>query len=150
MTEAVAQLSIGRLRYGWDDPRSAGFVNGLDKVNALAARAPGFVWRMPEDAMEAVQLGPPLNDPRVASTLSVWRSATELHDFVYRGVHGAFYRRGSEWIEPRTGPTHVVWRIEGDHRPDMEEALVEFHRLAREGPSENCFDLPWFERKAAA
>lgn len=149
-TGAVAQLSIGRLRHDWDDPRSAGFVDGLDRVNALAARSPGFVWRMPDEAMETVQLGPPLNDPRVASTISVWDSAAALYAFVYKGLQGAYYKRGQEWIEPHEGPSHVVWRIGAGHRPDMHEALDALNRLAREGSTDDCFDLHWFGREGAA
>ncbi|WP_370282130.1 DUF3291 domain-containing protein [Pseudooceanicola sp.] len=39
----IAEFNIGILRHGWDDPRIADFVNGLDRVNALAHRSPGFV-----------------------------------------------------------------------------------------------------------
>ena len=42
----VAELNIGRLNYPIDDPRMAAFVDNLGRVNALAERMPGFVWRL--------------------------------------------------------------------------------------------------------
>jgi hypothetical protein len=45
----VAQVNIGRLRAPIDDPSIADFVDALDRVNALADRSPGFVWRLQSD-----------------------------------------------------------------------------------------------------
>ncbi len=43
MTSHIAQLNIGRFRYPTDDPRMAGFMRNLDRINALAERSEGFV-----------------------------------------------------------------------------------------------------------
>ena len=109
MTSAVAEFNWGRLRYDWTDKRVQPFVEGLERVNRLAARSPGFIWRMPDDEMEAAQLGPPLSDHRVASTLSVWRSAEDLHKFVFDTLHGSFLKRGPEWFEETDDPRYVLW-----------------------------------------
>ena len=45
----VAELNIGRLNYPIDDPRMADFVDNLGRVNAMAERMPGFVWRLVGD-----------------------------------------------------------------------------------------------------
>jgi len=46
MTYHLAQINIGRLVAPIDNPKIAEFVAGLEPINALADRAPGFVWRL--------------------------------------------------------------------------------------------------------
>jgi len=145
VTQAVAEFNMGRLRYDWTDKRVQGFVEGLERVNRLAAKSPGYIWRMPDDEMEAAQLGPPLSDHRVASTMSVWRSAEELLIFVRDSLHGSFLRRGAEWFEAHDGPRYVVWPVAADHRPSVEEGLAKLRELAESGPSKDCFNFKWFE-----
>ena len=53
MTQHIAQINIGRLIAPIDDTRIAGFVNQLDPINALADKAPGFVWRLQSAAGNA-------------------------------------------------------------------------------------------------
>ena len=42
----LAQLNVGYTRYPTDDPRMVEFMDNLDRINTLAERSPGFVWRM--------------------------------------------------------------------------------------------------------
>ena len=88
MTAHVGHMNWGVLKAPWDDPAVAPFVNALDRVNAMAERSPGFVWRMPNDEMEAEQalmaeIGPA---DRLASTISVWESAEALDHFVHQTI----------------------------------------------------------------
>ena len=58
----VAELNIGRVKYALDDPRMAGFMDNLDRINALAERSPGSVcpWNscMTQDrAFSALSMG---------------------------------------------------------------------------------------------
>jgi len=142
---AVAEFNMGRLRYDWTDKRVQGFVEGLERVNRLAERSPGYIWRMPDTEMEAAQLGPPLSDDRVASTLSTWRSVDQLLTFVRDSLHGSFMRRGPEWFEAEDGPRYVIWPITRDHRPTVEEGFSKLNHLAKYGPSKDCFNFRWYE-----
>ena len=45
----LAQLNIGKFRFPTDDPRMAGFMQNLDRVNAIAERSEGFVWRLKDE-----------------------------------------------------------------------------------------------------
>ena len=146
----VAEFNMGRLLHDWDDPRVSGFVAGLDRVNRLAAASPGFLWRMPDEAMEAAQLGPPLNDGRVASTLSVWRSVADLRRFVHEGLHRAFMARASRWFEPHDGPAYVIWPVRETGRPRVREGLARLDRLREHGPSAQAFDFAWIESQRGA
>ena len=69
----VAELNIGRLNYPIDDPRMAGFVDNLARINAMADRMPGFVWRLVGDGSNggALELRP-YADPMMAVNMSVW------------------------------------------------------------------------------
>ena len=43
----LAQANIGVARYTYEQPEFADFVDNLDRINALADEAAGFVWRWP-------------------------------------------------------------------------------------------------------
>jgi hypothetical protein len=138
----VAHLNVAVLRHDWDDPRVAEFVENLDRVNAVAERAPGFVWRMGDAEMEAGQTDPAGafgGQPRVASTLSVWQTPEQLADFVHRTVHGAFLRRRAAWFEAPDARHFVMWRVPAGHRPGLDEALARLEHLRRHGDSDHAF-----------
>jgi len=98
----VAELNIGRLNYPIDDPRMADFVNNLERVNAMAERMPGFVWRLIGDGSNggALDLRPYAHDPMMAVNMSVWETVEQLEAFVWKTVHQRFYNRKAEWFEP--------------------------------------------------
>ena len=58
----------------------AEFMAALDKVNAIAAKSPGYVWRL-DDTVAHEQAKTLLGDPRETYTLSVWDSADALEFF---------------------------------------------------------------------
>ena len=145
----IAQFNWGVLRADWDDPKVAEFVDNIDRVNAIADRFPGFIWRLGDDAMEAEQLdtsGPIdwCDNARVASTLSVWDSVAALKSFAFKGVHATFWRRGPEWL---TGlpdwPRNVLWRVPQGHRPTVEEGALRLKHLKSKGPTDHAFDFVW-------
>lgn len=148
----VAQLNWAVLRADWEDPLVAGFVDNLDRVNSVAERSPGFVWRMSDEDMEAAQLSPEDvfgGNPRLASTMSVWESPEALDDFVHKTVHGAFLKRRAEWFEPIEGPTYVIWPVPAGHRPTLAEAKARLDRLAAEGPGPEAYDFPYLRARRA-
>jgi hypothetical protein len=148
---AVAHLNWGILRADWDAPEVAPFVEALDRVNALAERSPGFLWRLDDEAMEAGQLAPNGalgGHPRLASTLSLWDSVAALRNFTYDSLHGAFYNRRTEWFEPRGGqPAYVLWPHHDAARPTLAEGVRRLDLLDRLGPSEAAFDFEWAGRQ---
>lgn len=50
MTYHLAHFNWATLKAPVGDPRVAPFVDAVPKVNALAERSPGFVWRSGEEA----------------------------------------------------------------------------------------------------
>ena len=98
MTSHIAQLNIGRFRYPTDDPRMAAFMMNLDRINALAERSEGFVWRLKDESNNATAIRP-ASDPTMAVNLSVWESVEALERFVWATVHKQIYNRKGEWFE---------------------------------------------------
>src|SRR5690348_4183039 len=88
----VAQVNVARMLAPLDSPRMRGFVEGLEPINALADRSPGFVWRLQTEAGDATAIRP-YEDERVMVNLSVWRSLPELWEFVYDTRHLDLMRR---------------------------------------------------------
>ena len=52
----LAELNIGKFKYPTTDARMAGFMDNLDRVNAMAERSPGFVWRLVGSGNNATDL----------------------------------------------------------------------------------------------
>ncbi|NNF72539.1 MAG: DUF3291 domain-containing protein [Rhodobacteraceae bacterium] len=127
-------------------PRVAGFVNAIERVNDLAERSDGFVWRSGNEAVETQSIDWPLfHDPRVIASFSVWQSPENLKAFVYKTVHGAFYRRKEEWFEPGAGPSYVLWWIPAGHIPTISEARDRVERMRANGATAEAFDFTWLE-----
>lgn len=137
----IAHFNWGKLRAPVGDPRVAGFVDAVGRVNAIAERSPGFVWRHGDEMAGAVSIGWPLfaRDDRVVAPFSVWERPDDLRSFVYNTVHGAFFRRREEWFEPGTRVNYALWWIAPGHVPEMAEARDRVDRLVSDGPSETVF-----------
>jgi hypothetical protein len=78
---------------------------------------------------------------RLAVTISVWESVEDLDHFVHQTVHGAFLERREEWFEAADGMTYVIWPIDRDHRPSVEEAADRYALYRANGPSAEAFDF---------
>jgi len=134
----LAQVNVARGRAPLDDPLLGDFVANLDRINAQADRAPGFVWRLQDEEGNATGIAV-TDDPRVIINLSVWRSIERLFDFVYKTGHTQIMARRKEWFEPWGGPSMALWWVPAGHRPSIEEALARLEHLAEHGPTEEAF-----------
>lgn len=143
----VAHLNWAYLKAPWGDPAVAEFTDNVDRVNAAAARSPGFVARPRIDdaaLLDLVRVTDGRLDPaRMAATLSVWESPASLRAFVTRTVHGRFLARRGEWFVPQGVPVHVLWPVAAGHVPDLFEAKARMRRLWSDGPSAEAYDLGW-------
>jgi catalase (peroxidase I) len=135
----IAQLNIGRVRHPLDDPRMADFMNNLERVNALAERSPGFVWRYADASGNATDTRPFADDPRMMINMSVWESVEALEKFVWQTVHTRFYGRKHEWFEKLDGAYFVLWHVPAGHRPRVQEAIERLEHMKAHGPSPHAF-----------
>ena len=134
----LAELNIGKFKYPTSDVRMAGFTNNLDRINALAERSEGFVWRLKDDSNNATAFRPfPGSD--MAINLSVWESVEALEAFVWKTVHARFYNDKARWFEKAEAPHFVMWTIEAGHIPSLEEAKDRLAHLRQHGASAHAF-----------
>jgi len=134
----LAQINVGRLVAPEGDPRVAPFFAALDRINALAESAEGFVWRLKDDAGNAmgIRYTP---DPLQALNMSVWTDADSLFAFVYRSAHTPEMARRRSYFLPFEGAYQALWWIPHAHIPTVDEGLAKLWLLDRYGPSEHAF-----------
>ncbi len=134
----LAELNIGKFKYPTADARMAGFMDNLDRVNALAERSPGFVWRLVSDGSNnATDIRYGDND--FAVNLSVWKDPKSLEDFVFKTVHVQIYKKRAEWFEKAEKPHMVFWWVPEGHIPPLSEAVDKLEYYQANGPSEHAF-----------
>lgn len=136
----VAQLNVGRTVAALDDPRLADFMAWLDRINALAERSPGFVWRLQGDNGNNTELKVG-DDPLFIVNLSVWESIDDLQAFTYRSDHRSVFARRYEWFERWDGPNVVLWWQPAGRLPDVDDALARLRRLTDLGPTPEAFSF---------
>jgi hypothetical protein len=71
----LVQLNVGRLRAPLGDPSVREFADALDRINLMAERSPGFVWRMTAPSGHVSSYD---GDERTIANMSVWTSYEHL------------------------------------------------------------------------
>lgn len=128
----LTQANVSRLRLPPRDPRSAEVMAATDRVNRLAERAPGFVWRL------RAHFG---DDECSIMNVSVWTTYSALHQFTYRSAHNHYIRRQRQWFEPVDQPSTVLWWIPAGTLPTLDDARTRLHYLRTYGPGPKAFSL---------
>jgi Domain of unknown function (DUF3291) len=139
----IAHFNAARLLHPPGDPRVAEFVDNTIKVNAVAERSPGFVWRLGDEASTITLAGykGEADDPHVVYSLSIWDRFADFELFVHKTVHGAFLRRRSEWFAPWQGPNYVLWDFAGSGPITASEGFARLQHLASHGASDHAYDF---------
>ncbi len=133
----LAQFNVARIKYPLDDARMAEFVENVARVNGLAEKIDGFVWRLQDDSGNAMNMTV-YGDPRILPNLTVWENVEAVERFVWRTVHSRFYGRCEEWFERMEAPL-VMWWVPRGHRPGLAEGVERRAHLLAKGPSEDAF-----------
>lgn len=151
----LAQLNVARALDDLDSPRLASFMGALDRVNALAERSAGFVWRLKSDGGNATDIKVS-DDARFIVNMSVWETAEHLEQFVWNTVHARVYEKKANWFEAMATPHLVMWFVPAGHRPTVEEAMARLAHLTAHGASAHAFgweSLPnvklWMSKRCA-
>ena len=135
----LAQLNVGRAADEIESERMSEFINVLDRINRLAERSPGFVWRLADGEGGGATGIKVSDDPRFIINLSVWESPETLEHFVWNTVHKQFHRRRANWFEPPKEPYFVMWWIPASHVPTPAEAMERLDHLRVNGSSGYAF-----------
>jgi len=133
----LAQLNIASMKAPLESPLLADFVANLDRINQLAERSPGYVWRLQTDDGDATALRP-FGDS-VLVNLSVWCDLETLKAFVYDSDHVAIMRRRREWFDRMPQAFLVLWWVPQGHRPDVAEAQARLLHLQQHGATPAAF-----------
>jgi hypothetical protein len=149
----IDEFNYGLLRAPFGDPLVAEFTDNIDKVNAIAARSPGYVTRVAgyDDVLVAERLLADQPGARrlTLSTLSVWKDVASVRHFVLKTVHGHFLKRRADWVTHLDRPTYVLWPVDPGHVPDVHEAMERIEHLAAHGPGPRAFGFAWADEAVA-
>jgi len=141
----LAQVNIGRLLAPVDSPQLAGFMAGLDPVNAAADAAPGFVWRLQSEDGNATSITgfewDAADSVGVIINMSVWESVEALAAFAYSGPHIAVLRRRREWFQKMAEAYAALWWIPAGTVPSVADAETAIRHLRAHGPTPRAFTL---------
>jgi hypothetical protein len=134
----VAQLNIGIIKGPMDSPVMAGFAASLQRINALADRSPGFIWRLQTEAGDATSIRP-FEQENLLLNMLVWRDVESLNAYVYGSAHVDIMRRRREWFERMKEAFLVLWWVPAGHRPSIPEAIAKLELLRAQGSSAEAF-----------
>ena len=136
----LAEVNIGRIVAPLGSPRLADFVAQLPEINAIADRAPGFVWRLVDDGgADSTALRPDTADDLLLINCSVWESIEALRDYAFRSEHLRVLTRRREWFQHPTEPYLALWWVPAGHRPSTAEAMERIALLRKQGPTPEAF-----------
>lgn len=125
----LAQLNIATMKEPLWLPAMADFVANLDRINALAENAPGFIWRLKTDEGDATALRP-LGE-NILVNMSVRKDVASLHDYVYKTAHVEIMRRRKEWFDRMSEAFMALCCVRRGHRPTVYEAAERFDYLGK-------------------
>jgi hypothetical protein len=134
----LAQVNVGRMLAGREDPAMAGFFTRLDEINQLAESSIGFVWRLKDDSGNATYLRP-FDDDSILINLSVWESVEALAAFTYRSAHKELIAGRKKWFEDFGQPFLALWWIPAGSIPGLDEAKERLDYLQAHGPTPFAF-----------
>ena len=138
MAYYLAQINIAQALAPMTDPIMAGFVAELDRINALADSAPGFVWRLQSESGNATSIKV-FDDERVIINLTVWESIEALFDFAYKTSHTQVMNHRKEWFARIGAPSLAMWWVPAGHIPSISEAKTRLEHLQVHGPTAYAF-----------
>ena len=133
----LAQLNIATMLESLESPSMVDFVANLDRINGLAEAAPGFVWRLVEEAGTATAISP--FGKNVLVNMSVWESIEALQAFAFRTAHVDIMRRRRQWFSKMEQAFAVLWWVPAGHVPTTAEAAQRLAHLREHGPTLEAF-----------
>lgn len=136
----LAQLNIAKTKYALDTPEIKEFVDNLEPVNQLAESTEGYIWRLKDEQGDATNIKA-FSDPDIIVNMSVWRCIDALKNFMFRTHHRDFLRRKKEWFHNIEEDSYVLWWVNDDHIPTIEEGIEKLEYLRKNGDTPNAFSF---------
>lgn len=137
----LAQFNIAE---ALDDRESAtmhDFFANVDRINAVADKSPGFVWRFDDDEREDIFSEEAYGSSFILVNMSVWEDRDSLFKYVYDSMHLEVYKRKKEWFKKMPKMHMVLWYIEKGHIPTLAEGKERLEHLQAHGESKYAFSF---------
>jgi len=137
-TYHLAQINIARMVAPINSPIMADFKNNLDRINTLAEKSEGFVWRLKDEDDNATSIKV-FDDIYIIVNMSVWESKKALFDFTYSSAHVEIFKRRKEWFNKMTDMHMALWYVDSGYNPTPEEAKERLALLNKLGETPFAF-----------
>ncbi|WP_347926310.1 DUF3291 domain-containing protein [Pontimicrobium sp. SW4] len=134
----LAQVNIAKMLAPIDDPIMADFVNNLDRINAVADKSEGFIWRLQGIESNATAIKA-FDDDTLIINMSVWEDMEALFNYTYKSDHVAIFARRKEWFSRIKDMHMVFWFIPEGHTPSPKEARERLEYANTHGTSPYAF-----------
>jgi len=141
----LAELNISRWKINAASQEARGFTDNVARINSLAERSDGFVWRLLDEQRDENGANAVCQDNDTVMTLSVWDNVESLEQFVWNTVHKQIYKGKNEWFGMLQSHHFVMWWVEEGHEPRIEEAKERLDHLDKRGNSDFAFDWSHLE-----
>ncbi len=136
----LAELNISRWKIDPASEEAKGFTGNVGRINALAERSPGFVWRLTDEQRTAEGSNAVCPDRLTEMTLSVWETVEDLEQFVWNTVHKRIYNGKNRWFSALDSHHLVMWHVEEGHQPSITEARERLDHLELHGNTDFAFE----------
>jgi len=137
----LAQLNIAEAVASMESPVMADFIANTDRINALAEKHPGFVWRLKGEETDHSYSIQAFENEALLVNMSVWKDRESLFDYVYNSGHIEIFKRRKEWFHKMPKMHMVLWYVEEGHIPTVLEAKERLEHLQAQGESEYAFSF---------
>ena len=135
----LAQVNIAKQLAPMDDPIMQDFVNNLDKINAIADLADGFVWRLQDEDKE---LGAKVfQDDALLINMSVWENLESLFNYTYNSGHIEVFKRKKEWFSKMKMMHMAFWYVPEGYEPTFQDAKDRLDYLNKHGDTPFAFSF---------
>ncbi|WNH10409.1 DUF3291 domain-containing protein [Thalassobellus suaedae] len=133
----LAQVNIARRLAPMDDPIMLDFVKNVDKINAIADNADGFIWRLKdEDKDLATSM---FRDDTLIINMSVWKNLESLFNYTYNSGHIEVFKRKKEWFSKMKILHMAFWYIPEGYEPTMQDAKNRLDYINNHGDTPHAF-----------
>ena len=136
----LAQINIARMLAPLGSATMKEFEDNLDRINALAEAAPGFVWRLKDDNNNATSIKV-FDDDFIIVNLSVWENHQSLSDYVYKSDHVEMFRKRAAWFSRMQEMHMAMWYIQPEAFPTAQEGAKRLEHLRQHGDSPHAFSF---------
>lgn len=137
MTYHLAQVNIAKRLAPMDDPVMQDFINNVERINTIADKAEGFIWRMQDEDKElAVEI---FQDDALLINISVWKNLESLFDYTYKSGHIEVFKRKKEWFRKMKMVHMAFWYVPEGYVPTFKDAKNRLDYLNKYGDTPYAF-----------